>query len=778
LAGRFLATAPQSVRHKLHALRFRRLTENLRGLAELCDDATHKLGGQWVLDRRYVASFGQRALELGREIVFDSGVVAGGGLAELYVDLDSVRRGLDGLLARRAPGGPAEPLVVPLGRAVDAQTVCGPGGRPAELGQRLGIPAAEGFVITAAALVQHLKHNQLWERVQTACEPRSSGPGDEAEAQGLAEALRAAPLPETVQRAIDRATAALTGTDVGDTFALYPTAMTFESADRSGEWPQARHGVAPEEVTRAYTRLLSDLLPSHVAPKGEALGKWPCVTCVRESPAQRRGLLLTSDPDRPLSMRLEVSAGGGETHVVPRHPVGDAPDGLPNHFAPLARMALVMERFAGRPQMIAWTRSEGGFAVEQCADMGPSATEPPSGPVLAEALRRYETIFSDPASVAVAGFAVGRVRRGPGPPGPPDAARPPVFVLEGAGGELPRDALRDAAAVLVAGELVEGSWLAAAREWCVPVLAGLGAATERLGEAGTVTVDAQEGVVYRGLAEELVLYHLAEPSCYQAEPEYRLLREAIKRVAPPSHAGAAQDSEGPRGAPNLAEMLRGAHERALRSFSTLHFGSWGRPAGIALRGSGFPGSVRVVDAGGGTSPAGENGWRSGLSWERIRSGPFRALLEPLTPTDRERPSPPREPRPAALVVLTEERATVHVGWRTGTLLVDACLGEHEPANTVYCALRGTPVGDAEPLREAIVESGFRLLDLGPGLTGWMPARDLEDTRRVLGRMGHSLGPLLSESASVSRGGEEHRARRSRPENTEASVGKGTGGRRA
>ncbi len=777
LAGRFLATAPQSARHKLHALRFRRLTENLRGLAELCDDATHKLGGQWVLDRRYVASFSQRALELGREIVFDSGVVAGGGLTELYADLDSVRRGLDGLLARRARGGPAAPLVVPLGRAVDVQGVCGSAGRLAELGQQLGIPVSEGFVITAAALVQHLKHNRLWDRVRAACESGSSGSADEAEAQGLAEALRAAPLPETVRRAIAEATAALTGTDVGNTFALYPAATTLGRPDRSGEWAHARHGVDAENVPGAYTRLLSDRLPSDVLSKGEADGQWPCVTCVREAPAQLRGLLLTSDPDRPLSMRLEVGAGGSETHVVPRHPSEDAPGGLPDDFAPLIRMALVAERFAGRPQMIAWTRGEGGFTVEQCADMGPPTTEARSGPRLAEALRRSETVFSDPASVAVAGVAVGRLRHVAGPPGPSDA-RPSVLVLDGLGGELSRDALRDAAAVLVAGELVEESWLAVAREWCVPVLVGLGAATERLREAETVTVDAQEGVVYRGLAEELVLYHLAEPSCHQAEPEYRLLREAIKRVAPPMHAGAAQDSEGGRGAPHLAEMLRGAHERALRSFGTLHFGSWGRRAGIALRGSGFPGSVRVVDAADGTFPAGENEWRSGLGWERIRSGPFRALLEPLASIDQKRRSPAREPLPAALAILTEERATIHVEWRTGTLLVDACLGEHRPANTVFCALRGTPVGDAEPLREALVESGFRLLDLDPGLTGWMPVRDLEDTRRVLGRMGRSLGPLLSESARVPRGGEERRPRRNQPENTEAFVGKGTGGRRA
>jgi hypothetical protein len=280
-----------------------------------------------------------------------------------------------------------------------------------------------------------------------------------------------------------------------------------------------------------------------------------------------------------------------------------------------------------------------------------------------------------------------------------------------------------------------------------------------------VTVDAEDGVVYRGLVEDLVLHHLVQPSSHQAEPEYRLLREAIRRVAPSSDS-------------ILAEVLRGAHERALGSFGALHFGAWGRREGKALRGAGLPGAVWVVDAGGGVSPPGEHDWRTGLAWPRVRCEPLRALLEPLMRTRPEPGPPPREPRPATLAVLAEERAVVHVEWPTGTLLVDAGLGEHPSADTIYCALRGTPLGDSEPFREAIVEAGFHLLDLGVGLTGWVHARDLEDTRRALGQMGRALGTLLSEPAPASRRGDGQRPRRNEPANIETFGEKRLGGRRA
>jgi hypothetical protein len=233
---------------------------------------------------------------------------------------------------------------------------------------------------------------------------------------------------------------------------------------------------------------------------------------------------------------------------------------------------------------------------------------------------------------------------------------------------------------------------------------------------------------------------------HPVEPEYRLLHAAIQRLALTADATPAAGSAT---APRLAVVVREAHERALRSFEDLHFRSWGRRAGLSLVGSGFPGPIRVVDSGGGVVGA-NRPWSSSVGWERVGSEPLRALLGPLALSDRGHSSSPPAPGPAALAILREGRSTVAVNWPTGTLLIDARLEDHAAANFVYCALRGEPTGCAEGLESALAESGFRRLELGPGLTGWMTGRTPDDTRDALGQMGRSLEALLLDPPGASR----------------------------
>ena len=75
-------------------------------------------------------------------------------------------------------------------------------------------------------------------------------------------------------------------------------------------------------------------------------------------------------------------------------------------------------------------------------------------------------------------------------------------------------------------------------------------------------------------------------------------------------------------------------------------------------------------------------------------------------------------------------------------MIHARLEEHAGANSIYCALRGDPPGSAQPLTGALTESGFRLLALGPGLTGWVAGGAGAATRVALGRIGQSLEGLL------------------------------------
>jgi hypothetical protein len=215
------------------------------------------------------------------------------------------------------------------------------------------------------------------------------------------------------------------------------------------------------------------------------------------------------------------------------------------------------------------------------------------------------------------------------------------------------------------------------------------------------------------------------------EAEYRLLRTAIRWLA----LAADPTARGP--SPRLLDVVREAHERALRSFHELHFESWGRRAGRPLVGTVFPGSVRLVDAGGGAAPPGESEWHRRQAWERVRSAPLRALLG-SEPVRGASPSRTREWRLATLAVVTAEQATVHVAGPQATVLVDACLGDHAAANVVYCALRGDGPSLENSLRPIVVEEGFRLLDLGSGLTAWLEGRGHRDSRRVLRRLGSAL----------------------------------------
>jgi hypothetical protein len=102
--------------------------------------------------------------------------------------------------------------------------------------------------------------------------------------------------------------------------------------------------------------------------------------------------------------------------------------------------------------------------------------------------------------------------------------------------------------------------------------------------------------------------------------------------------------------------------------------------------------------------------------------------------------------PTALAVLTEEGANVDIEWPEAALLLDARLGDHAATNSVYCAFRSPRRAEPpEPLRRALRESGFRLLDLGTGLTGWVVGRAQEETGHVLHRLGRALVETLDSS---------------------------------
>ena len=324
-------------RHRLQALRFRNLIGNVRRLAELGDDAKEKLAGGWVVDRSYIATFAQRSLELAEEVLFDSSVLSPT-VAPRYLALDELRSSVESSLSERVVSRRAAPLIVPLREADRVEpSLVSDGARVLAEAARLGVPVPDGFVVTEAVLDQVLAYND-----QTAL-PAGSAPESGAEAPAPAPERLA--LPGAVREAI--AAAALEIRQHGH------VQLVASGDGWSGEGTTASV-VEAQSVAAAYARLVSRWLasarPSASRPQGRGPSPRPSLICLRDESALERGVLLSSDPDRPLQARLVVSTGEREVaYLLERYPEDGPPfAGAPDAYQPLIQMAVALERLAGR----------------------------------------------------------------------------------------------------------------------------------------------------------------------------------------------------------------------------------------------------------------------------------------------------------------------------------------------------------------------------------------------------------------------------------------------
>jgi phosphohistidine swiveling domain-containing protein len=712
-------------RHRLHALRFRNLAGNVRRLCELSDEARDRLVGGWVLDRRYLASFVERSMDLAEEVYFDSSVLAPGHRPR-YSALDELRARLTILLSGRSCA--VEPaLVVPLEDAdLVEEDLVGPGPRLlAEAARRLGTPLAPGFVITAAAFRQALEHKHRHDG-----SPSPRGP-DAARGPEIPR------LPDPLRQSIDEALRAAGSPEAPVAFLLFSGASGSPTAIEEG--PMA----TVEAVVEAYQRLVSRTLASRPRPTtpGPETGSpgQGAVSCVLVGQLIERGTLCTCDPENPLALRLVVSSNGGsETHLFDRYPIGDrGPARVPDGYRPLIRMALALERLAGRPQTVAWARPSSGFRP---LDSGPvvfaDGVESP-GPGVAEALKRHELLGRPAGAPSVAGIAAGplkHVRRGEDLAGADDHS---VLVLHQGGPlEIDSTVAQRAAALLVRDESAAEPWMGLAREARLPLLAGLDRALDAVPDGELVTVDADEGTVYRGLVHELLLYQLLEPTGGTDDAELRLLASLMQEMG---RAGRQEEVGRDHGGPaTLFDLVQEAHSAALRSFESIAEGGWGTRTGTPLVETGWPGTLRIVDVGGGTDRTGRGVWPGGLDAQRLRCLPLLVFLEPFGRGRNDRGRRADE-RASGLAMVAEDSLTLHVQWPGGSMVMDARLSEYPGSNTIYCAFGP---GGRVVSTGVLASLGFRRVELGPDRATWLLGREYEETRRGLHGLARELARLL------------------------------------
>lgn len=281
----------------------------------------------------------------------------------------------------------------------------------------------------------------------------------------------------------------------------------------------------------------------------------------------------------------------------------------------LARLAgRVEEQFAGEPQDIEWILDTAGrFLLLQSRPLNVRGR---AGWQLPEV--QGAQVLIEQAVVASRGVASGRVHvvsaeGKEAPLGSVLVARSPSLEFT-----LQLDLIR--AMVCEVGAAT--SHLATVlREASLPALFGARGACERLKPGEIVTVDAFNGRVYQGRVEELLSAPRPDANLRRESLPHRLLKDVLEDVAPLNLSDPRSTDFRPGRCQTLHDIVRYAHEMAMRAMFEVPEGSPEAKSAKRLE-SDLPLDIWIIDLSRGLRP--EVAPRPAVTIDEVQSRPFRA----------------------------------------------------------------------------------------------------------------------------------------------------------
>ncbi|WP_243360209.1 PEP-utilizing enzyme [Fundidesulfovibrio terrae] len=297
-----------------------------------------------------------------------------------------------------------------------------------------------------------------------------------------------------------------------------------------------------------------------------------------------------------------------------------------------------------------------------------------------------------------------------------------------------------------------------ARENRVPAVFGLKGAAAL--EAGSmVTVDADQGAVYRGVAESLLRQAALQGAQTGTEPEYLVLRRLLRHIRPLNLVDPQSRDFDAAHCRTCHDILHFAHEKAvdlLLSMGTPGQNGLGQPRRLE---EDSPFALGIVDVGGGLA-----GVSGPVTLADVESEPLRAFLEGLLLKDVRRDAPARlslgdimggigrtsqalsaDPASAGLNLAIAARDYANVTLRLGYhfSVVDAVVSPRPEHTFVYFRFAGGFADNERRARRAglllnvLERLGFRATrkgDLVVGKRKLMEAPDALETLRFLGAL--------------------------------------------
>jgi pyruvate,water dikinase len=483
-----------------------------------------------------------------------------------------------------------------------------------ELSKRLNFTIPNGFVITAQAYRQFMEHRQLATEIEElviSADPKNMEAWHEV-CKAVQTMIEAAPMPDGLGAVITRAysqleseegrgvrvamrSSALGEDTPGISFAgqyatefnIYGTSIleSYKRIVASKYQPQAltyrlNHGIRDDSIAMCVGCMpIVDSIAGGVAysanpmnPKESAViiqSVWGLPKPVADGSVASDLFVVAREPE-PKIVRKTISVKDrafirvdDDYKMAPVDEGAGEPSLTDEQTLELARLALEIESYFGKPQDIEWAlKPDGSFVLLQTRPLHQVAREPTKAPEETNELESHELIVTG-GTTASPGVGAGKVF----------VARKEADILRFPAGSvlvvaqaLPYWATvldRASAVVTEQGSLV-GHLASVAREFKVPAIFGIWGVTERLETSREVTVDAGGRRIYDGRVATLSETSRAPASYLTDSPVYKQLKGASAHIIPLRLLDPDSPDFKPQKCSTFHDITRFCHEKAVR----------------------------------------------------------------------------------------------------------------------------------------------------------------------------------------------------------------------
>ena len=596
-----------------------------------------------------------------------------------YEGLEKVFAEIDGAVAREFDPqhrSSVTDLVLPLS-SVTLQMKDGTGAKAANLAalkNELGLPAPDGFVVTAAAFTMFLEENgisvplrQILSRIDPLSYSNMGIAGVEAQAL-----IDKATVPEPLRKAILSAFDALTkktggrlrvavrssaiGEDTEATFAGQYTSVL--NVDRENILDAYKTVLASNYSAKAIAYRLQYGLDDRETPmcalvlpmvnarasgvvytsgslvKGAEAIKISAIRGLGEhlvggsaSPdtflLNKEDLQIVSCDTRKKDFQLLSDAAGGVKLAAVAQQEQETPSIGDATAAELGRLSLALERFFHHPQDIEWALDDQDrlFILQSRPLIIPKADEEADAP---KDFAGHPVLLSG-GSAASRGIATGRVFLLNDASAPDSIPENAILVAKTASSDYAR-VISSLKGIITDVGSAASHLSSVAREFGVPALLDTKTATSVLLEGEMITLFADTKTVYQGHVEELAKRARPAKKPLFNSPVHGRMRRILDRISPLNLTDPEAENFSPHGCMTLHDIIRFTHEQAMQEmFSITDDAKEGRSVELTTT---IPMHIRLIDIGGGL--------QTGLTTcttvtpDRIESVPLKALWKGMT----------------------------------------------------------------------------------------------------------------------------------------------------